>query len=305
MIIPWFLVKYTLIKVLPTPLPHSTSAQPCICGLILKRQKLRPRGGNGQSQAPNSGLFSSKSKIFSHQASHGAFGLFSISSQWRILPINPYKGTQRASLKVSCFALGSPFPVLPSWLQGEETTPQFTRDSETATDTGPVSKVAHHACARAGLFARLSSPKLAWLSAASLPGQRALRWGGRPLTKRGSSFSNGLVHNLGSNKWGPSLAQIMSTHDKLRPSPPGLDWFLWMGKQPYGLWSQSRWMRVMLLLLSGLVIHVSFSSPAILETLTNFSSAFVYWANAAISRTCMGKDRVESKYHATQTLEPK
>lgn len=41
-----------------------------------------------------------------------------------------------------------------------------------------------------------------------------MRLGGGPLTKRGSLFSNGLVRNLGSKKWEPSLAQIMSTCDK-------------------------------------------------------------------------------------------
>lgn len=169
------LVKYTSIKVLSNPLPLLTSAQPCIDGLNLKRQKLRPREGNGQSQAPNSGFFGSKSKIFSHQASHGAFGHFSISNQGLIHPINPYqRRTHGVSLKVSCFALGSPFPVLQSWPQGGETAPQFTKDSETATNTEPVSKVAHHAYACVGLFAHLSPPKLAWLNAASLPGQRAL-----------------------------------------------------------------------------------------------------------------------------------
>lgn len=89
-----------------------------------------------------------------------------------------------------------------------------------------------------------------------------LRLGEGPLTKRGSSFSNGLVHNLGSNKWGPSLAQLMSTRDEQRPGPQSLDWFLWMGKKSYGLGCQSRWKRFMLPLLTGLVVLCLSSSAA-------------------------------------------
>lgn len=46
------------------------------------------------------------------------------------------------------------------------------------------------------------------------------RLGERPLTKRHSSLSTGLAHNLGGTEGGPSLTQIMSMCDEQRHGPP-------------------------------------------------------------------------------------
>lgn len=117
-----------MIKALLDPLPHLTSAQSYTCGLILNRQKLRPRKGNCQGHALNSGLFGCKSKIFPTEPAMEPQGTNPFPAKDSPL-INPssQRRTHGVRLKVSCFALGSPFPGLHSWPQGGETAPQFPR----------------------------------------------------------------------------------------------------------------------------------------------------------------------------------
>lgn len=107
---------------------------------ILQRQTLRPKEGSWQCQAPNSGLIGSNAKIFPTRPVMEPEATCSLPAKDSFHPINPCQWrTCWVRLKVSCFTWGSPFPGLHSWLQGGETITQFIRNSQTATNTGPVS----------------------------------------------------------------------------------------------------------------------------------------------------------------------
>lgn len=141
-------------------------------------------------------------------------------------PINPCQWrTHRVRLKVSCFALGSPVPVLHSWPQGGETATQLTRNSETATNTGPVSRVAHHAYAWVA-YLLIFATQVGLTHAASLPGQRALRLGGGPPHPKRQFIFKWLGSHFGKQQVGTQPGTDNVHTGWAKTWSPGLEWVL-------------------------------------------------------------------------------